>query len=123
MKVSTRIPAMGTMIIIFLLCAAPAMAGSQMPKIFKDAGCTMCHRVEGKLVGPGFAWVADKYKDDKENGKAAIINQIINGGQGKWTMYTGGIMMPPIFMKATEEQLNELADYILSLDPMAPPEM
>lgn len=123
MKVRNLTPSMGAMIIISLLFAAPAMAESKMPKIFKEAGCMMCHRVEGKLIGPGFAWVADKYKDDKEKGKTAIIDQIMNGGKGKWTLYTGGAMMPPIFMKATGEQLNELADYILGLDPMAPPEM
>lgn len=110
-----------SMMAIALFGAIPAMAASQMPEITKKAGCVMCHQIEGKLIGPAFAWVADKYKEDKEAGKKAIVNQIANGGRGKWTRYTGGVIMPPYQAQTTETQRNELADYILGLDPIAPP--
>ena len=98
-----------------------AMAAEAMPETAKKAGCTACHAVDKKVVGPAWAWVADKYKGDK-NAKEAIIHQIVNGGKGLWTKYTGGVPMPPYGPRTTEEQRNELADFILSLKPMAPPE-
>lgn len=61
MKARNMILSMGTVIIISLLFTATSFAESKMPKIFKEAGCMMCHSVAGKLVGHGFAWVADKY--------------------------------------------------------------
>jgi cytochrome c len=107
--------------VISLFYAVPAMTASQVPEIARKAGCMACHGIEGKIVGPGFAWVAYKYKDDKAKGKKAIVDQIVNGGKGQWTRYTGGIIMPQFREQTTEAQRNELADYILSLDPIAPP--
>jgi cytochrome c len=109
------------MVAIALVGAVPAMAAPQMPEFTKKAGCTTCHKIEGKLIGPAFAWVADKYKDDKATGKQSIVDRIANGSRGQWTRYTGGIIMPPYGAQTTEVQRNELADYILSLDPIAPP--
>jgi cytochrome c len=120
MRTKTRMWILGVMAIT-LIGAVPAMAASQMPEIAKKAGCAMCHQIEGKLIGPAFAWVADKYKDDKEAGRKAIVNQIANGSRGQWTRYTGGVIMPPYGAQTTEAQRNELADYILGLDPIAPP--
>jgi cytochrome c len=85
----------------------------------RKAGCMACHKIEGKLIGPAFSWMSFKYKNNKEQGKKEIIDQISNGGHGEWTRYTGGIFMPPSFKKLTEAQLNELADYILSIGPVS----
>jgi len=109
------------MVAIPLLSTLPVMAASQMPEFTKKAGCAMCHKIDGKLIGPAFAWVADKYKDDKEAGKKIIVDRIANGSSGQWIIYTGGIIMPPYRAQTTEAQRNELADYILELDPVAPP--
>jgi cytochrome c len=86
----------------------------------RQKGCLACHKIEGKLIGPAFSWIAYKYKDDKKNGKNAIVDSIINGSKNKWVM-SWGIPMPPV-KKITEAQCIELADYILSLDPIAPPQ-
>jgi cytochrome c len=96
------------------------MAAEAMPETAKKVGCTACHAIDKKVVGPAWAWVADKYKGDAK-GKEAIIQQIVKGGKGMWTQYTGGAPMPPYGPRTTEEQRNELADFILSLPPMAPP--
>ena len=100
----------------------PALAAEAMPDAAKKGGCLACHAIDKKVVGPAWAWVADKYKGDKAKGKAAIIHQIVNGGKGLWTKYTGGVPMPPYGPRTTEEQRNELADFILDLTPMAPPD-
>ena len=93
-----------------------------MPEVVRKAACATCHKIDKKLIGPAFVWVAYKYSDDKEAGKKAIIDQIINGGQGEWTKYTGGAIMPSYGSTTTEAQRDELADFILGLEPIAPPE-
>ncbi len=111
-----------TMIIMFTSSAYAAQSGGPMPVVARKASCTNCHKIEKKLIGPAFVWVADKYKDDKEAGRKAIIDQIINGGQGKWTKYTKGAVMPSYGSTTTEAQRDELADFILGLEPIAPSE-
>ncbi len=106
-----------------LLVCASVVVAQPMPEVARKAACITCHKVDGKLIGPAFSWIAYKYRDDKEAGKQAIINQIIHGGRGKWTRYTGGILMPPYDTTTTEAQRNELADFIMGLEPVAPPEM
>ncbi len=107
---------------IVALYASTPMAAPPMPEVARKAACTLCHKVDKKLIGPAFAWISDKYKNDRAAGKTAIINQIINGGTGKWTRYTGGVLMPSYGETTTPAQRNELADFILGLDPVTPPE-
>ena len=121
MKMKSTIFALGA-VIISLYGINTTMAAEEMPDAAKKGGCIACHAIDKKVVGPAWAWVADKYKGDKAKGKEAIIHQIINGGKGLWTKYTGGVPMPPYGPRTTEEQRNELADFILGLQPMAPPE-
>lgn len=107
---------------VLLVFTSGTMA-QPMPEVARKAACAMCHKVDGKLIGPAFVWIAYKYRSNREAGRQAIINQIIKGGQGKWTRYTGGALMPPYDTTTTEAQRNELADFILSLEPVSPPEL
>ena len=74
----------------------------------KAKGCTACHDVGKKVVGPGYNDVAKKYKADA-NGPATMVGSILKGSQGKW----GPIPMPP--NKVTEEEAKKLAAWILTL--------
>jgi len=121
MKMKSTILALGA-VTVSLYSINATMAAEAMPDTAKKAGCLACHAIDKKVVGPAWAWVADKYKGDKAKGKEAIIHQIVNGGKGLWTKYTGGVPMPPYGPRTTEEQRNELADFILGLPPMAPPD-
>jgi cytochrome c len=123
MKILRRSVWLSCVMMILVIGTNLVVAAQPMPEVARKAACITCHKIDSKLIGPAFAWVAYKYKDDKEAGRKAIINQIINGGQGKWTKYTGMIIMPPYGSTTTEEQRNELADFILSLEPVAPPDM
>jgi cytochrome c len=108
---------------VMLLCfALPATADTRVPEIAVKAGCMTCHAVDRKIIGPALGWVAHKYKDDKEKGRTAILGQIEDGGGKKWIRHTGGILMPPFKGRTSEEQRSELADFILNLAPIAPPE-
>lgn len=55
----------------------------------KEAGCTACHMVERKVVGPSYADVAEKYENTPEN-VAVLTDHVINGNVGNW----GEIQMP-----------------------------
>lgn len=88
-----------------LLAAFPAAADEALAKA---KGCTACHSVKTKLVGPAYAEVAKKYKADKEApGKLAA--SILKGSSGKF----GPVPMPP--NKVTEDEAKKLAEWVLSL--------
>jgi cytochrome c len=88
-----------------LAAAAPAAADEAMAKA---KGCTACHDVKKKLVGPAYADVAKKYKADK-GGSATMVGSILKGSQGKY----GPVPMPP--NKVTEDEAKKLAAWILTL--------
>jgi cytochrome c len=57
-------------------------------------GCTACHQLEKKVIGPGYGQVSACYasKDAKKlaDNKAALMKHVIEGGAGVW----GQIPMP-----------------------------
>ena len=98
--------AVGTVAVALLAAAAPAMADEA---IAKAKGCTACHDINKKLVGPAYADVAKKYKADKAAGQATMVNSILKGSTGKF----GQIPMPP--NKVSEDEAKKLAAWILTL--------
>jgi cytochrome c len=74
----------------------------------KAKGCTACHDVEKKLVGPPYKEVAKKYKADKE-APAKLEASVLKGSAGKW----GPIPMPA--NKVSDEEAKKLVAWILSL--------
>jgi len=85
--------------------SAPATADE---KLARDKGCTACHAVGKKIVGPDYAEVAKKYKGDKE-APARLAGAIVKGSSGKW----GQIPMPPN-AKVSEDEAKKLAVWVLS---------
>ncbi len=75
----------------------------------KEAGCTACHMVERKVVGPSYADVAEKYENTPEN-IAMLTDHVINGNVGNW----GEIQMPshPHLERADVE---DMIKYVLLL--------
>ena len=91
--------------IAMLAAAAPAVADEAFAKA---KGCTACHDVKRKLVGPPYAEVAKKYKAAAD-GQATMVASILKGSTGKW----GPIPMPP--NKVTDDEAKKLAAWILTL--------
>jgi cytochrome c len=106
---------------ISLLYTMPVASDTQLLEIARKAGCMACHAIDRKVIGPAFGWVAYKYRDDKEKGRVAVVHQIANGGSRQWIIHTGGISMPPMQERMTEEQRIEFGEYILNLAPSVPP--
>lgn len=87
--------------------AAPAMADLDLAK---KSGCLACHSVDAKVVGPAWKDVAAQVSD-----RDRIINSIKKGSKGSWTSVTGGVPMPPYSPRVSDENIEKLADFVLSL--------
>ena len=88
-----------------LALAAP-LAGAD-EKLAKEKGCTACHDVAKKVIGPAYADVAKKYKADKE-APDKLVASVLKGSSGKW----GPIPMPA--NKVTEDEAKKLVAWVLS---------
>lgn len=100
-------------IIVSMIAAAGLMvAGS----VFADDGAAMlkknncmgCHKMEGKLVGPGFVEVAKKYKGDA-GAAAKLETKVAKGGAGVW-----GTMPMPAMSTIKAEDIKAMVTFILA---------
>ena len=73
--------------------AAPAGAAAKAPEggeLVKANGCTACHGVTNKIVGPAFRDIGAKYAKDPK-AETALVAKVKQGGVGAW----GQVPMPP----------------------------
>jgi len=103
---------------VLLVCAVglalPALAA--MPpgeKVARGSNCFSCHAVGHKVVGPAFAAVAKRFAH-QPGAKAVLVNAVKFGHVGTW----GDIPMPP-HPELTEQQLDEVVSWVLSISPTA----
>ncbi len=77
--------------------------------LISKSDCLACHKVEGKLLGPSYKDVANKYPNN-----AATVNQLVSkikkGGSGVW----GAIPMSP-HPALSDDDGKAMVKYILSL--------
>jgi cytochrome c len=71
-------------------------------------GCTACHAVDHKVVGPGFKDVAAHYKG--QDVEAKLVEKVKNGGAGVW----GQTPMVPN-PQVPDEDLHAMVKWILGL--------
>jgi cytochrome c len=121
-----------------LIVAGSAMA-TDMPALAKKSGCTACHTIEKKLVGPAWRDVSKAYNKVgatgtavdpkayqeskkvadilKEHGKATpeawLEEKVAKGGKGNWFKSTAMIPNAP---KVSEADIKTLVDFILGLE-------
>jgi cytochrome c len=91
---------------VFSIGAAQADAGEDL---LKKSGCTACHAVDKKLVGPAYVEVAAKYKGDA-GAAAKLMEKIKKGGSGVW----GQVPMPPN-PQVSDADVKTMVAYILAL--------
>jgi len=77
----------------------------------KKGGCLACHALDKTIVGPAWKDVAASYKDDKD-ARQKLIDSVLYGSKGKW----GAKVHMKAQNKISEEEVGQLADYILSLN-------
>lgn len=92
---------------------APKPAASSAPAVtavLGSKGCTGCHGMDKRIIGPGFDEIAAKYGDkDQKEAKAHLTTRIKAGGSGIW----GPVPMPPQ-PAITEAELNTVVDWLLA---------
>jgi cytochrome c len=110
-----------------LMVAGGAMA-VDMPELAKKSGCTACHAIDKKVVGPAWADVAKAYSSNgatttgkkvseilSENGaKSAeeyLSTKVAKGGKGNW----GTMAMTANSPKVSDADIKELVKFVLSL--------
>jgi cytochrome c len=71
-------------------------------------GCTACHAVDHKVVGPAFKDVAARYKG--QDVEAKLVEKVRNGGAGVW----GQVPMTPN-PQVPEQDLHAVVKWVLSL--------
>jgi len=71
-------------------------------------GCTACHAVDHRVVGPAFKDVAAKYRG--KDVEAQLVQKVKNGGAGVW----GQVPMPPN-AQVPDPDLQALVKWILTL--------
>ena len=91
-----------------LVFASAASAQSGEDLIKKD-GCTACHAVDKKIIGPAYQDVAAKYKGDAK-AAAYLQDKVKKGGSGVW----GQIPMPPNGT-VNDAEAHTLAKFILTV--------
>ena len=95
--------------LLLLPCVAQADTAAAMQALADKNGCFACHGMQSKVVGPGFAEVAAKYKGD---GQAAerLGRKIRDGGKGVW-----GPVPMPAHGNLGEADARKLAEWVLSV--------
>jgi S-disulfanyl-L-cysteine oxidoreductase SoxD len=87
--------------------AEPVIAETTGDDLIKQYKCTTCHGMTKKVIGPGFAEVAAKYKGDSK-APDHLFNVIKNGGSGVW----GGVMPPHGHIK--DSDIKKIVQSVLS---------
>lgn len=88
--------------------ALPAVAADELA-LAQKSGCTACHAVDKKIVGPAYKDVAAKYKGDKA-AHAKLEEKVKKGGVGVW----GQVPMPPN-TQVSDADIKKLVAWVLSL--------
>lgn len=91
--------------------AAHAVDEAAAIELAKNNGCLSCHSAKEKIVGPAYASVAEKYKDDKD-AVANLVQSIQYGSKGKW----GRIPMPA-HPSMNAADIKTLAQWVMSTKP------
>lgn len=78
-------------------------------ELIAGSDCLACHKEQGKLIGPGYDEIAQKYQPN-DTTITFLANKIIKGGAGNW----GNVPMTP-HPQFSEEEASKMVRYILSL--------
>jgi cytochrome c len=77
--------------------------------LLKKSGCTACHAIDKRVIGPSYQEVAAKSKGDS-CAAAKLQDKVKKGGSGVW----GQVPMPPN-TQVSDADIKTLVAYILAL--------
>jgi cytochrome c len=89
---------------------APISAVQADEALSRDAGCAVCHAVDGKLIGPSYKEIATRYAGDA--GAASLLaERVRKGSSGVWGQLP---MAPTPADRLSDADLARLVDWILA---------
>jgi cytochrome c len=91
------------------LVLATGVVAQSGEDLIKKNGCTACHAIDKKVVGPAYMDVSEKYKNDK-GAAAKLFDKVKKGGSGVW----GQVPMPPN-PQVSDADLKTIIAYVLDL--------
>ncbi|HZQ62426.1 MAG TPA: c-type cytochrome [Casimicrobiaceae bacterium] len=91
------------------MAVATAAAAQSPEDLLKKNGCTACHAIDKKIVGPAYMDVSEKYRNDK-GAAAKLFEKVKKGGSGVW----GQVPMPPN-PQVSDADLKQMLAFILDL--------
>ena len=74
----------------------------------KSNGCTACHAIDKKIVGPAYKSIAEKYKGDA-TAADRLAKEVRTGHKGTW----GNVPMPP--QSKIDADLKKAIAWVLAL--------
>jgi cytochrome c551/c552 len=90
--------------------ASAAFDDAKAADVMKAGGCSTCHAVDKKLIGPGYSEVSQKHKGDAD-AVAKLEKSVRSGSKDQY----GKIPMPPTpASKVSDADLHDLLTWILS---------
>lgn len=81
----------------------------EVERLNREKGCSACHAIDKKLVGPSYREVAAKYKDDS-GAQANLESKVRDGGSGVW----GAIPMPPHKGRLSDAEIAALVRWVMT---------
>jgi cytochrome c551/c552 len=96
-----------------MMMRRPSTVPASAPAALGRFACSSCHVSQGVGVGPRFSWIAWRYRGRPE-AIESVTRFVEHGGKGPWGGTMPDLGVPP-------EQARELAQWILSRPPEAPP--
>jgi cytochrome c len=91
------------------MAAAGSAVAQSGEELLKKNGCTACHAVDKKVIGPAYQEVAAKYKGDAA-AAAKLQDKVKKGGSGVW----GQVPMPPN-PQASDADIKAMVAFVLAL--------
>jgi cytochrome c len=92
-----------------MLAVAGASHAQSGDELLKKNGCTACHAIDKKVLGPAYQDVAAKYKGDA-TAAATLQDKVKKGGSGVW----GPVPMPPN-SQVSDADIKSMIAFILAL--------
>ncbi|MEJ2406964.1 MAG: c-type cytochrome [Candidatus Thiodiazotropha sp.] len=94
---------------VMILSGVSSASATEMLPLAVQSGCSACHQVDVKVVGPAYKEVAAKYK-----GQEGIVDKLAAkvkaGGSGVW----GPVPMPPN-VQVSDENIKTIVEWIMTL--------
>jgi cytochrome c len=107
------------MLIFGLMTLAGFCQAIEMPQSAKERGCTACHTIDRKLIGPAWIDVSRRYRDmrDSKDVFEQLVKKVSLGGHGNWGDIPMAANDP---MGRHRDEIVALVKFVLSLSDQLP---